>query len=187
MLVTLEQEVNLLFGNSQGPAYFVKVYALPRFVGPFMNERSSALIQVALAELLHIPSDRGLVVFTAVPPENMATKTLTLRGEIEQLEQQAQDERPGVLKSISRSVSKRLKTSSNRGTPTPPPTSRVEKNCEDQGVQKVADSDAVDVQNAEAPKNEEQTNSIKKSLSLRSVRGFMSRRLSDLGALGDVQ
>lgn len=112
MLVTIQQDACLLFGNPSVPAYLLKVYALPSFIQPVTNLRNTKLIQAALQELLGIAPDRGVVIYTSVSEDNLATNGVTARGEISRLERQDQAESAGIFKTIGRSMSRRLKSGS---------------------------------------------------------------------------
>lgn len=112
ILVTVEQNACLRFGSSPAPAYLLTISALPSLIAPITNLRNTILIQQGLKDLLWIPPNRGVIRFNSIQEENFATNDATVMGQIEQLEQSARDGNPGILKSISRSMSRKLKSSS---------------------------------------------------------------------------
>ncbi|KAL4788556.1 hypothetical protein BJX76DRAFT_344704 [Aspergillus varians] len=117
MVVTVQQIVSLRFGNSALPAYSMKIFALPYLIAPITNLRSTILIQAALQDILHISPARGVILYIPVPEENMATNSTTMMGEIARLERDTHDREPGIFKSLSRSLSRRKKSSSGVSAP----------------------------------------------------------------------
>ncbi|KAJ5725093.1 Tautomerase [Penicillium malachiteum] len=115
IMLTLQQEAGVFFGNITEPSYLLKVYALPPLIAPFTNLRNTSLIQSAMQDLLHIPMERGVVIYTPVPEDNLANNGSTARGEIVRLERNEQEDSPGLFKTISRSMSRRLKNTSSSG------------------------------------------------------------------------
>ncbi|OJJ45750.1 hypothetical protein ASPZODRAFT_118913 [Penicilliopsis zonata CBS 506.65] len=177
MLVTIQQNACLAYGNSPLAAYLVKVYSLPCSIAPVMNLRHTVLIQSVLEELLRIEPDRGAIIYVSIPEENLATKGETARTAITSLDQGSEEE-PGVLRSISRSLSRRLRTTSTRSsrhsfaTTTSRPLlaeGREPTETENKGTDEISTGEA--------------TVAIKKTKSLRK---FVTRKLSELGSLGDV-
>lgn len=117
-MVTVQQETCVLFGsNNTLPSYLLTVYALPSLIAPVTNLRNTTLIQKALEELLGIPPSLGVIIFIPIPEANLATNGMTVRSEITQLERSDQGDSPNLFKSISRSMSRRLKTSSGQSAP----------------------------------------------------------------------
>ncbi|KAJ5088516.1 Tautomerase [Penicillium angulare] len=117
IMLTIQQDVGIFFGNTAERSYLIKVYALPSFIAPFTNLRNTNLIQVAMVELLDIPISQGVIVYVPVPEDNFATNGVTARGEISRLEQHDLEDSPGIIKSISRTMSRRLKHSSGNSVP----------------------------------------------------------------------
>jgi hypothetical protein len=118
IMVTVQQESCVLFGsNNTLPSYLLTVYGLPSFIAPVTNIRNTTLIQRALEELLGIPPILGVIIYIPVSEENLATNSMTVRGEISQMERSEQGDSPNLFKSISRSMSRRLKTSSGQSVP----------------------------------------------------------------------
>ncbi|KAF7592294.1 hypothetical protein BBP40_000425 [Aspergillus hancockii] len=110
LMVTIQHDVCLRFGISQCPAYLMKVYALPYSIAPITNLRCTILIQSALRELLQIEPNRGVVLYFPVPEENFATNNVTYMDEPPHHARRTEDEDPSILRNISRSLSRRLKS-----------------------------------------------------------------------------
>ncbi|KAL4934543.1 MIF domain protein [Aspergillus undulatus] len=117
MIVTVQQIPSFRFGNLALPAYSMKIYALPYLIAPITNLRSTILIQAALQDILHISPSRGIILYIPVPEENMATNNTTMMGEVARLEHNSGGREPGIFKSLSRSLSRRKKTSSAVSAP----------------------------------------------------------------------
>ncbi|CAL5867019.1 uncharacterized protein PFLUO_LOCUS1231 [Penicillium psychrofluorescens] len=117
MMVTIQQDACLLFGCASAPAYLLKIYALPHLIAPITNLRNTGLIQKALQELLGVAPDRGVVIYLPTEEYNLATNGVTACGEISRLERLSQDENPGLFRTISRSMSRRLKSGSGHSQP----------------------------------------------------------------------
>jgi hypothetical protein len=115
ILVTVDQTSNLLFGATHGPAYLLKVSALSFLIAPLTNLRNASLIQSTIHEIFGIPPDKGVVIFNPVGENNLATNGKTAKEEIDRLERS--DQSPSIFKSISRSMSRHMKTSSGNSAP----------------------------------------------------------------------
>lgn len=179
ILVSIQQEACLHFGNTPLPAYLMKVTALPGLIAPLTNFRNTILIQNALQDLCHIVPSRGVVIYTPVPEENLATNGVTAMGEIARLEQQTEDDDHGFFKSISRSMSRRLKSSSAHSNPLSLATTSSWANApEGHGS---APRSAKDMGSQSNSKDEGKDRTVKKS---KSIRQLIMRGLSELGALG---
>ncbi|KAF4279325.1 hypothetical protein CNMCM8689_002370 [Aspergillus fumigatus] len=98
MMVTIQQDACLYFGNSALPAYLMKVFALPYLIAPITNLRNTILIQAALQDLLHVAPSRGIVLYIPISEENFATNGVTMMGEIARLEGHAEDQDAGILR-----------------------------------------------------------------------------------------
>ncbi|KAJ5359655.1 uncharacterized protein N7496_012068 [Penicillium cataractarum] len=114
--VVVQHNVSVVFGNTSLPSYLLKIYALPSAIAPVTNIRNTDLIQKGLQELLGIAPDQGVVLFLSVPEENLATNGSTAQGTISRLERN-EAESPGLIKSISRGMSRHLKSSSGNSAP----------------------------------------------------------------------
>ncbi|RAQ46037.1 MIF domain protein [Aspergillus flavus] len=117
MMVIIQQGVCIRFGISKDPAYLLKVYALPCLIASITNLRCTTMIQSALRDLLQIEPNRGVVLYLPVPEENFATNGVTYMGEIARYERRTDDDDPGILRNISRGLSRRLKSSSTQSAP----------------------------------------------------------------------
>lgn len=95
------------------------------------------------------------------------------------MQRRSQSEEPGILKSISRSMSRRFKSSSTHSQPLSLATSSSWNNGSD-----AQDVEGISEKALSGSESEEKPRTIKKS---RSLRQFVGRRLSELGSLGDVQ
>lgn len=184
MLVTLEQNAGLQFGDGPQPAYLVKVTALPNQIAPVTNLRNTVLIQSVLLEILRIPADRGVIVYLPIPEDNFATNGATTMREMARLQQQSQSEESGILKSISRSMSRRFKSSSTHSQPMSVATSSSWNNGSDAQDTEGVSEKIISEKALSGSESDEKPRTVKKS---RSLRQFVGRRLSELGSLGDVQ
>ncbi|KAJ5998007.1 hypothetical protein N7499_005597 [Penicillium canescens] len=117
VLVTVDEDALLTFGNTPDSAYLIKISALPSLIAPLTNQRNTSLIQAALLNFLGIASDRGVIIFGSVGEDDLATNGATARGEISRLERSDHGNNPSLFKSISRSMSRRLKSSSGNSAP----------------------------------------------------------------------
>ncbi|KAL4909936.1 Tautomerase/MIF superfamily [Aspergillus multicolor] len=118
MFVSIQVVPSLRFGNSTVPAYSMKVFALPYLIAPITNLRSTILIQAALQDILHCPPARGIILYIPVAEENMATNNTTMMGEIARLQDdRSRGREPGFFQSLSRTLSRRKKSSSGVSAP----------------------------------------------------------------------
>ncbi|KAI7582571.1 hypothetical protein KC343_g20201 [Hortaea werneckii] len=89
-------------------------------MGPSINKRNAALIQSFMADILSVPSDRGIVKFTPIEEVNYAMNGTTMHGEIERLEKH-QAENGGVGNAVRRAVTnasrRSLTSSTSNGVP----------------------------------------------------------------------
>jgi hypothetical protein len=117
MLVTIDQNADLIFGSpSDSGAYLLKISAHSSMVTPRVNARITNNIQSTLEQLLGIAPDKGIVIFTPVIDENLGRNGTTTWAEIERLEK-VSSRSPSVFQSLSRSVSRRIKSSSGASAP----------------------------------------------------------------------
>ncbi|KAB8238421.1 hypothetical protein ETB97_010137 [Aspergillus alliaceus] len=112
MMVTVQQNACIHFGISKDPAYVLKVYAVPCLIATIINLRCTIMIQSALRDLLQIESNRGVVLYLPVPEENFATDGVTYASQTTRYDQRSENDDSGILRSISRSLSRRLKSNS---------------------------------------------------------------------------
>lgn len=180
MIVTIQQIPTLRFGSSALPSYSMKLYALPYLIAPITNLRSTILIQAALDDILHIPPSRGIILYIPIPEENMATNSTTMMGEIARLERDTQGREPGIFKSLSRSLSRRKKSSSVVSAPLSVATTSSWAAASD--VQEPKPVTASESEGANA--SGEECNS-RPGKSGRTLRLFVSRRSPERSRSGD--
>ncbi|KAF9885536.1 hypothetical protein FE257_012864 [Aspergillus nanangensis] len=174
MMVNIQQGACLRFGQSPFPAYSMKVFALPYLIAQITNLRNATFIQAVLQDFLHIPANRGIVLFFPVSEQNFAINGMTIIGEITRLEHHSRDERPGILKTISRSMGRRPnKSSSTSSTGVSEATTSSWAQGTEEPMLLELEQNSLSI---ETPKSEEGVAPIKKS---RSLRQFLSRRGSD--------
>lgn len=117
--------------------------------------------------------------------ENFATNGATFLGEIEKLERSSQDEYPGVLKSISRSMSRRIRSSSIQSSPMSVRTTASSFPLIAEAPEQTSTPEAATDSNVQAAAADgDKARAVKKTKSLRQ---FLARRLSNLGSMGDMQ
>ncbi|RAH79848.1 hypothetical protein BO86DRAFT_435383 [Aspergillus japonicus CBS 114.51] len=112
IMTTIQQDACVYFGNSNTPAYLMKVFALPVLIAPIMNLRSTILIQIELQKILSIAPNRGIILYIPMPEENLATNGMTVMGQLANLERGT-----GIFRTISRTVSRKLKSGSTQSAP----------------------------------------------------------------------
>ncbi|KAJ5682945.1 Tautomerase [Penicillium macrosclerotiorum] len=173
--VSVQSEVCLMLGNPSLPSYLLKIFALPSCIAPVTNLRNTNLIQSTLDELLGIIPEQGVILYFAVPEENLATNGMTVQGEITRLDQSEQSS-PRLIKSISRTMSRRMKSSSGTSGPLSLPSSVITSSSSSQPNSNQSPTNTVGA----LPRNEEKRGrSLKKRGSLRN---FVRRRLLDIKA-----
>ncbi|KAJ5493680.1 Tautomerase [Penicillium fimorum] len=198
MLVTIDQNADLIFGNTSGSAYLLKITALSTLIGPLTNIHNTGLIQSIIQEVFGIAPDKGVVIYTPASEDNLATNGMTARDEIDRLERMDSDNSPSIFKSISRSMSRRMKSSSGNSGPisltsvmnpdvtthtsTSPVTSGqvppLRPHQEDK--KKLKELPKSEPMQQALAKDEKPERTLKKRESLKS---FVNRRLSELGEL----
>ncbi|KAE8350876.1 hypothetical protein BDV28DRAFT_150517 [Aspergillus coremiiformis] len=183
MMVTVQQDACIRFGLLKGPAYLLKVYALPHLIASITNLRNTIFIQSALRDLLQIEPNRGVVLYLPVPEENFATNGTTYMGEIARHERRTDDDDPGILRNISRSLSRRLKSSSTHSTPHSEATTsswNPDADAQPSTCRRAKDSLTSDGSHEAEASNQ---GTVKEP---KSLRHFLSRRVHNpYGAIGD--
>lgn len=183
MMVTIQQDICLHFGNSSLPAYLMKVSAHPYIIAPVTNMRNTILIQKALHEFLDIASNRGVIIYTAVSEENFATNGITTMGEAVRINNEEQNGNGGFFKTMARSVSRRKKTNSSGSVPlsittlsswAPAAESHTSESASNKDGQK----------SSSAASEEAQPLTVRRS---RSLRDSVHRRVGDLGPQKETQ
>ncbi|KAJ5953750.1 hypothetical protein N7501_008029 [Penicillium viridicatum] len=195
MLVTIDQNADVLFGNTSGSAYLLKITALSSLIGPLTNLRNTGLIQSTIQEMFGIAPDKGVVIYTPASEDNLATNGMTARSEIDRLERIDSSNSPSILKSISRSMSRRMKSSSGNSVPisltsvmspditSPTSTSPVAvpppkpHQADEKELMELPKTESI---KQVSSKDEKCERTLKKRQSLKS---FVNRRLGELGEL----
>lgn len=91
-MINIDHSACLLHAGSFEPAYILTISAIPAQIQPTLNKRNAALIQSFMADVLSVSPERGVLRFTSIPEENLASNGATVFGEIERIEkQQAED------------------------------------------------------------------------------------------------
>ncbi|KIW04768.1 uncharacterized protein PV09_03959 [Verruconis gallopava] len=89
ILLTVTHSACLMMGGSFEPAYILDITAIPSEVQPNTNKRNAYLIQCFIADVMHVPSNRGVVRFLGLGEEHLAINGSTVAGEIERAERDA--------------------------------------------------------------------------------------------------
>ncbi|KAI7191603.1 hypothetical protein D0869_02589 [Hortaea werneckii] len=120
IMIKVDHSVCLALGGTFDPCYILNVTTVPSSMGPSINKRNAALIQSFMADILSVPSDRGIVKFTPIEEVNYAMNGTTMHGEIERLEKH-QAENGGVGNAVRRAVTnasrRSLTSSTSNGVP----------------------------------------------------------------------
>lgn len=95
IMIRIDHSACLALGGTFDPCYILTITAVPSQMGPTTNKRNAALIQSFMAEILSVPSDRGIVKFLPIDECNYATNGSTVLGEIERLEKHRGEEGAG--------------------------------------------------------------------------------------------
>lgn len=173
MMVVIQQDVRLHFGNSAIPAYLMKIFAHPYLIAPITNLRNTIFIQKILHEFLDIAPNRGVIIYASVPEENLATDGVTMLGDLVRLERDSRDS--GVFKSLSRSMSRKLKSNSSS-----PRLSVVTSSCDKaDGSHELTPVSDKDGHVKESSGEGDHSQSVRKS---KSLRDFVYRRVGDRGS-----
>jgi hypothetical protein len=75
-----------MLGGTFEPAYLLNISAIDSFTQASTNKRNAALVQAFLSEVLSVPADRGVVKFTPISEDCLATNARTIQGEISRVE-----------------------------------------------------------------------------------------------------
>ncbi|KAF2673233.1 hypothetical protein BT63DRAFT_150642 [Microthyrium microscopicum] len=123
VMITITHSACLMYGGTFEPAYFLNMSAVEAHCQAATNKRNSALTQAFLSEVLGVTPDRGVVKFSPIREDCLATNGRTVSGEIDKLEDQNSG---GLRKAISnakrKSVSARKSTiEANGDTMSSPP------------------------------------------------------------------
>ncbi|KAK5128865.1 hypothetical protein LTR85_000198 [Meristemomyces frigidus] len=145
IMIKVDHSACLALGGTFDPCYILTVTSLPSQMGPTVNKRNAALIQSFMADILSVPSDRGIVKFQPIEECNYAMNGTTMLGEIERLEKHQGDDNGvgGAMKRAVTSASRKsvptfnkksmpkldtdVKVPTSNGVPTTPSVTPVEK------------------------------------------------------------
>lgn len=108
-MVILHANATIMIGANFEPAYRLEVSALPGLIAPVTNLRHTLLLQQTMAEAMKIASSRGVVIFHPISEENLGTNGRTFKDEISQLTRQGSTRGDGLMKTLSRSMSRRTR------------------------------------------------------------------------------
>lgn len=106
ILITVNHSACLLLGGSFEPTYLLSISALPVQLQPTTNKRNAAMIQSFMFESIGVQAERGIIKFSPIPEECLATNGMTMLGEIERLERQQADENSGLKRALTKSSKK---------------------------------------------------------------------------------
>jgi hypothetical protein len=122
ILLTVTHSSCLMMGGSFEPAYILNITAIPSEVQPVTNKRNAYLIQCFVAEVLHVPSNRGIVRFLGLEEERIATNGSTVAGDIERAEKEVgtsnvkEEKSQGLVRSLTSKSSRRSIVGGNGGS-----------------------------------------------------------------------
>ena len=119
IMVVIQHCALIMLGGSFEPAYRADVATLPSVLAPTTNLRYTLLVQAALHEVLGVPSHRGMVSFTPIPEENLAFDGKTFKAEIEDLEKEKAANDEGIVKTITRNLSRKVRPGLRRMSTAP--------------------------------------------------------------------
>lgn len=104
IMIKVDHSACLALGGTFDPCYILTVTTLPSQMGPTTNKRNAALIQAFMAEILSVPSDRGIVKFQPIEEGNYAMNGTTMLGEVERLEKHRGEENGGTPGAVKRAL-----------------------------------------------------------------------------------
>jgi hypothetical protein len=84
----------------------MSITALSSQLQPTTNLRNTILIQRHLKSSLGPDPERGFIVFSAIPEENLAANSKTVAGQIQEFEKEIADEKANMRRSLSRTTPK---------------------------------------------------------------------------------
>ena len=118
-MVIIQHHALIMLGGAFDPAYRIDIAALPSLLAPTTNRRYTMLVQTAIYEIIGIPPRRGVVSFTPIPEENLAYDGKTIRREIEDREKEKAANDEGIVRTLTRSLSRRVRPSLRRMSTAP--------------------------------------------------------------------
>ena len=70
-MIKVDHSACLALGGTFDPCYILTLNAVPAQMGPTANKRNAALIQTFMADILSVPSERGVVKFVPILEEKL--------------------------------------------------------------------------------------------------------------------
>lgn len=116
-MIKVEHSACLAMGGNFDPCYFLTLNTVPSQMGPATNKRNAAMIQAFMAEILSVPSERGIVKFVPIAEENLAMNGNTVLGVIERQEKQGNGSAPNGIKSAMATDAARKSMSFSKTNP----------------------------------------------------------------------
>lgn len=86
IMIKVDHSACLALGGNFEPCYILSIQALPSQMGAATNKRHAALIQAFMADILSVPSERGIITYVPILEENLAQNGHTVFGEMEKAE-----------------------------------------------------------------------------------------------------
>jgi hypothetical protein len=94
-MIKIDHSACLALGGTFDPCYILTLTTVPSQMGPTVNKRNAALIQSFMADILSVPSDRGILKFQPIEECNYAMNGTTMQSEIERVEKHQGDDGTG--------------------------------------------------------------------------------------------
>lgn len=115
IMIRVDHSACLALGGNFDPCYILTISAIQSQMGPSTNKRNAAMIQKFMADILSVPSERGVVTFVPLAEENIAIGGSTMLSEIERQEKRnSVIADPNGLKSAIKDASRRSMTFPNK-------------------------------------------------------------------------
>ena len=116
IMIKVDHSACLALGGNFDPCYILTLHTVPSQMGPSTNKRNAALIQSFMADILSVPSERGIVTFVAIAEENLAQNGITMHAEMEKQEKQKGSDSTGI-KSAMADAARKSMTFNKKSTP----------------------------------------------------------------------
>jgi hypothetical protein len=97
-MIKVDHSACLALGGTFDPCYILTLTTVPSEMSPWQNKRNAALIQSFMADILSVPSDRGILKFQPIDEANYAMNGTTMQGTVEKLEKHQGDIGPGAVR-----------------------------------------------------------------------------------------
>ncbi|QIW96562.1 hypothetical protein AMS68_002080 [Peltaster fructicola] len=86
IMINIDHSSCLALAGTFDPCYILTITTIPSHMSAALNKRNASLIQTFMADILSVPSDRGIIKFVAIPEDNYAMHGSTIAAEIERVE-----------------------------------------------------------------------------------------------------